>query len=173
MFRSEGYKFVLVVVVNRNTHTFPRRLSAGGTKSLCQLISPTILIPLLNKYTCLIFVRTHIFFLHFENEDHIGTSPAVDLKRAIKVSVQSPLSLKIPSTIFLTNGCIDFFFLRQIRVISLYHSAAATISPSFLSQWKNWLAPFPQLSLPMPLASCLFASSGISCHLLPHLHFIC
>lgn len=58
-------------------------------------------------------------------------------------------------------------------MISPYHGAAATIVPSFLSQRKNWLAPFPQLSLPVSLASCPFVSSGISCHLLPHPYFIC
>lgn len=62
------------------------------------------MIPFLIKFTDLLFVWTHIF-LHFENEDYIGTSPAVDLEGTINVPVEPQLNLKIPSAVSLTNDC--------------------------------------------------------------------
>lgn len=60
------------------------------------------------------------------------------------------------------------FHIYQIRVNS-YILVQLFLFPFSLRQ-KNWLVPFPQLSLLVPLASCPF---GISCHLVPHLHSIC
>ena len=73
----------------------------------------------------------------------------------------------------LTSGCIDFFLHLSNQDDLTIPQYSCNYFSFLLSEWKNWLAPFPQQSLPVSLASCPFASSGISCHLLSHLHFIC
>lgn len=60
--------------------------------TLCQLnrillsakFTYCVIVPLLGKGNGLPFVSTRIF-LHFENEDHIGASPATDLEGTVNV----------------------------------------------------------------------------------------
>ena len=98
--------------------------------------------------------------------------PLPYLKGTINVPVQSQLNLKIPSALSLTNNCTVILYLSNWGDLTTSQYSYFSSFFPFISEETLACTP-PPLSLPVPLASCPFFSSGISCHLSPHLYFIC
>lgn len=73
----------------------------------------------------------------------------------------------------LTNDYIDFFYICQIRVISPHHSAPASLPPSFSISEEKMACTLSTVESTCALGLLPFVCSGISRHLLLHLHFIC